>query len=45
VLTAPGAEKRAAEGAPAAAPEPPVKGAAKRAKTAQLDTGIAGPAR
>ena len=42
VLTAPGAEKRAAEGA---APEPPVKGAAKRAKTAQLDTGIAGPAR
>jgi type IV pilus assembly protein PilN len=45
VLTAPGAEKREAEGAPAA-PEPPAKGAAKRrAKTAQLDTGIAGPAR
>ncbi len=47
VLTAPGAEKRAAEGAPAAAPEPPAKGAAKprRGKTAQLDTGVAGPAR
>jgi type IV pilus assembly protein PilN len=43
VLTAPGAEKRAAEGAPAA-PEPaPVKG--KRGKTAQIGAAVAGPAR
>jgi len=44
VLTAPGAEKRASEMAPAGAPEAaPAKG--KRGKTAQIGAAVAGPAR
>jgi type IV pilus assembly protein PilN len=42
VLTAPGAEKRASEAAPAAAPP---QGKGKRGKTAQTGAAVAGPAR